>query len=259
MTTTRMINAVIIEDEPKNAALLKKMLDMYCPQVNICGNANSVENAVTLITKTNPDLIFLDIEISGGNAFHLLDILQPIKFDIIFVTAYDSYLLKAIKYSALDYLFKPINIQVLVAAVNKSIAKINTQKISQQIELLLENLSTTKQPATITLPTSFGFYLIPIENIVRCEAKGSYTIFFMNDGKSHIASKTLKEYEDLLPSDTFFRAHHSHLVNIHFIVKYHKGKGGIIEMKDKSVIPLATRRKTDFINLFLPSNSAVID
>jgi two-component system LytT family response regulator len=259
MTTTKMVNAVIIEDEPKNAALLKKMIDMYCPQVNICGSANSVENAASLITKTKPELLFLDIEIGGGNAFHLLDLLQPINFSIIFVTAYDSYLLKAIKYSALDYLFKPINIQELIAAVNKAVEKINTQKISQQIDLLLHNLATPKQPATITLPTSFGFFLITIENIVRCEAKGSYTIFYMNDGKSHVASKTLKEYEELLPSDTFFRAHHSHLVNIHFIVKYHKGKGGIIEMKDKSIIPLATRRKADFVNLFLPGNSAVIE
>jgi two-component system LytT family response regulator len=254
-----MITAVIIEDEPKNAALLKKMLEMYCPQVTICGNANSVENAVALITKTNPDLLFLDIEISGGNAFHLLDILPPAKFDIIFVTAYDSYLLKAIRYSALDYLFKPINIQELVAAVNKSIAKINAQKISQQIELLLENLSTSKQPTTITLPTSFGFYLITIQNIVRCEAKGCYTTFFMSDGKSHMASRTLKEYEDILPPDIFFRTHHSHLVNIHFIVKYHKGKGGIIEMTDKSLVPIATRRKTDFVNLFLQGNTTVIE
>jgi len=259
MTTTKMINAVIIEDEPKNAALLKKMLDLYCPQVIVCGTANSVENAVALVTKTQPDLLFLDIEISGGNAFHLLDILQPVKFNVIFVTAYDSYLLKAIKYSVLDYLFKPINIRELIAAVNKSIDKINTQKISQQIELLLQNLSTAKQPATISLPSSFGFYLITVENIVRCEAKGSYTIFYMNDGKSHIASKTLKEYEDLLPPDVFFRAHHSHLVNINFIVRYHKGKGGIIEMQDKSIIPLATRRKADFVNLFLTGNNAVID
>jgi two-component system LytT family response regulator len=189
MTTTKTINAVIIEDEPKNAALLKKMLDMYCPQVTVCGNANSVENAVALITKTKPDLLFLDIEISGGNAFHLLDILQPVKFDIIFVTAYDSYLLKAIRYSALDYLFKPINIQELVAAVNKSIAKINTQKISQQIELLLENLSTSKQPATITLA---NFIWVLFNNYTKyCQVRSKRLLhyFFMSDGKSHIASR----------------------------------------------------------------------
>ena len=248
---TKTINAVIVEDEPKNTALLKTMLEMYCPQINVCGDANSIESAISLIKKNSPDLVFLDIEISGGNAFQLLDILQPISFYVIFVTAYDSYLLKAIKYSALDYLFKPINIKELIAAVNKSMEKIQTQKTSQQIELLLRNFSPPKTHTTITLPTSFGFYVIAVQNIVRCEAKGSYTIFYMNDGKSHTTCKTLKEYEDILPPDVFFRAHYSHLVNMNFILKYHKGKGGTIEMKDKSVIPLAARRKNDFIQLFI--------
>lgn len=246
----KSINAVIVEDEPKNITLLKNMLEMCCPQVNIVGDAHSVELAVNVITKTNPDLVFLDIEISGGNSFQLLDILQPVKFDIIFVTAYDNYLLKAIKYSALDYLFKPINIKELIAAVNKSTERMQNQIASRQIELLLKQLTSPKNKITITLPTSFGFYVIAVQDIVRCEAKGSYTVFYMNDGKSHTASKTLKEYEELLPADIFFRAHHSHLINIQFVVKYHKGTGGIIEMKDKSEIPLAARRKNDFISLF---------
>jgi two-component system LytT family response regulator len=252
--TNKTINAVIVEDEPKNIVLLKKMLDMYCPQVNICGNANTVETAVNLITAKKPDLVFLDIEISGGNAFQLLDILQPVKFSIIFVTAYDNYLLKAIKYAALDYLFKPVNIKELVAAVNKSAEKINAQNTSRQIEMLLKSFSTPKNTATIALPTSFGFYIIPVQDIVRCEAKGNYTIFYMEDGKSHTASKTLKEFEDVLPPDIFFRAHHSHLININYVVKYHKGKGGIIEMKDKTEIPLASRRKNDFLSLFDPAD-----
>jgi two-component system LytT family response regulator len=247
-----MIRAVIIEDEPKNVTLLKKMLEMYCPQVMICGNANSIESSLRLIKQINPDLAFLDIEISGGNSFQLLDVLKPVNFHVIFVTAYDNYLLKAIKYSALDYLLKPINIQELIAAVNKSVDKIYTQKTSERIDLLLQSFPTLKSPSTIALPTVFGFNFITIQNIVRCEARGSYTILFMNDGKFYTASKALKEYEDLLPSDIFFRVHHSHLVNINFIVKYHKGKGGIIEMSDKSLIPLAARRKNEFINLFVP-------
>jgi two-component system LytT family response regulator len=248
-----MINAVIVEDEPKNAALLKKMLQMYCPQINVCGDANSIETALELIKNINPDLVFLDIEIGGGNAFNLLDSLKPIKFDIIFVTAYDSYLLKAIKYSALDYLFKPLNIKELIVAVNKSVDKIHKQKIFDRNELLLQNLSTPKSLSTIALPTAFGFHFVSVQNIIRCEAKGSYTILFVNDKKSYTASKTLKEFEELLPADIFFRAHHSHLVNLNFVQKYHKGKGGIIEMIDKSMIPLAARRKNEFIKLFLPN------
>lgn len=245
------INAVIIEDEPKNVALLKKMLEIYCPQVSVYGDANSVESAISLIAKVNPELVFLDIEIGGGNAFQLLDIIKPVMFDVIFVTAYDNYLLQAIKHSALDYLFKPINIPELISAVKKSSERIQAQKVSKQLNSMLQNLSAPKPPATITLPTAFGFYLIAVQNIIRCEAKGSYTVFYTNDQKTHTASKTLKEFEDVLPADTFFRAHYSHLINIHFVVKYHKGKGGIIEMKDKSKIPLAARRKNDFLNLIL--------
>ena len=250
MTNKNMIKAAIVEDEPKNAALLKKMLDMYCPQVNICGQANSIETAVKLINEHAPDLVFLDIEISGGNTFELLDILQPVHFHVIFITAYDSYLLKAIKYSALDYLFKPVNIDELIAAVNKSAEKIQEKNTSKRIELLLKNVSTPKSPTAIALTTESGFYMIPIENIMRCEASGNYTVFFTNDGKSHKSSKTLGEYEELLPANIFFRAHYSYLINVRFVAKYHKGKGGFIEMTDKTIIPLATRRKIDFLNLF---------
>lgn len=251
MMNEKLIRALIIEDEPKNVALLKKMLEMYCPKVLVCGNAGSVKDAADLIKQTNPDLVFLDIEISGGNSFHLLDMLQPVNFDIIFVTAYDNYLLKAIKYSALDYLFKPINIQELISAVNKSVDKISTRNTSEQIKLLLQDFSAAKPLATIALPTAFGLQFITVQNIIRAEAKGSYTVLFMNNGKSYTVSKTLKEYEDLLPQDIFFRIHHSYLINLKFIVKYHKGKGGVIEMTDKSMIPLAARRKNEFINLFL--------
>ncbi len=249
--SNKIIRTVIIEDEPKNTTVLKKMLDLYCPQVMVCGDTNSIDSSVKLIKQINPDLVFLDIEISGGNTFQLLDILKPINFEIIFVTAYDNYLLKAIKYSALDYLLKPVNIQELIIAVNKSVEKIYTQKASERIDLLLQSLSTSKSPSTIALPTASGFHFITIQNIIRCEAKGSYTMLFTNDGKSYTASKTLKEYEDLLPQDIFFRSHHSHLLNINFIAKYHRGKGGIIEMSDKSIIPLAARRKNEFISLFV--------
>src|SRR6478736_2095864 len=138
-TNNKILNAVIVEDEPKNTTLLKKMLEMYCPQIQVCGEANAVEIAASVIKQVNPDIVFLDIEISGGNAFQLLDILQPVKFDVIFVTAYDSYLLQAIKYSALDYIFKPVSIKELIAAVNKSLEKSSDHNIAGQIKLLLQN------------------------------------------------------------------------------------------------------------------------
>ncbi len=248
--SNEIIRAVIVEDEPKNVAILKKMLEVYCLQVKVVGNSNSIESSIKLINDADPDLVFLDIEISGGNSFQLLDILQPIKFDVIFTTAYDNYLLKAIRYSALDYLFKPINITELVTAVNKSIQKNRNQDISQKVEQLLQSFTTQKPHASIKISTSTGFHLVDIDHIIRCEAKGSYTTIFLSDGKNYMSSKSLKEYEDLLPGNIFFRAHHSHLINMNFIAKYNKGKGGEIEMKDKSLIPLASRRKNDFLQLF---------
>jgi two-component system LytT family response regulator len=247
------IPTVIVDDEPKNIALLEKMIGLYCPQLSVCGHATSIESATKIIRQENPTVVFLDIEIRGGNAFQLLDLLKPVKFEVIFVTAYDNYLLKAIKYSALDYLLKPINIEELIIAVNKSVDKIQSQQTSERIESLLQNIISPKPLSTIAVPTSLGFDLISVHKITRCEAKGGYTIIFMNEGRSYTASKTLKEYEELLPEQNFFRVHHSHIVNTHFIAKYHKGKGGVIEMMDKSIVPLAARRKNDFLKLFLSS------
>jgi len=250
MRNDALLRAVIVEDEPKNVVILKKMLEAYCPQVTVVGNSNSIESSIKLINDTAPNLVFLDIEISGGNAFQLLDILQPVIFDVIFTTAYDNYLLKAIRYSALDYLFKPINIGELVAAVNRFIQKNRNQNVSRKVELLLQSFSIQKPHNTIKISTPTGFHLVDMENIIRCEAKGSYTNIFLTDGKNYVSSKSLKEYEDLLPENIFFRSHHSHLINMNFIIKYNRGKGGEIEMKDKSIVPLASRRKNDFLQLF---------
>jgi two-component system LytT family response regulator len=253
MENENSINVVIVDDEPKNVSLLKKMLNMYCPQVKICGDANSVEGAVKRIKECKPDLVMLDVEVSGGNAFHILDLLQPVNFDVIFITAYDSYMLQAIKYSALDYLFKPVNIQDLIAAVNKSNNKLIKQKTFEQVQLLLQNISKPKTLASLALPNATGLQFITIQNIVKCEANGSYTNIFTSDGKSVVASRTLKEFEEILPHESFFRTHHSYIINLNFIAKYHKGNGGIIEMTDNSNVPLAARRKNDFIRLFTTS------
>lgn len=250
MENENVLNVVIVDDEPKNVTILKKMLNMYCPQVTICGDANSVESAVKRIKECKPDLVLLDIEVSGGNAFHILDLLQPVSFDVVFITAYDNYMLQAIKYSALDYLFKPVNIQELIAAINKSSNKHIKQRTFEQVQLLLQNISKPKALSSLALPNATGLQFITIQNIVRCEAHGSYTSIFTSDGVSVVASRTLKEFEEILPQENFFRTHHSYIINLNFIAKYHKGNGGYIEMTDKSKVPLAARRKNDFIRLF---------
>lgn len=246
-----MIKAVIVEDEPGNVKILKKMLETYCPQVNIFGEAANIESAFDLIKKVTPELIFLDIEIPGGNAFTLLDKLKPFNFEIIFVTAYDNYTLKAIKYSALDYLLKPVSIEELISSVNKVTEKVNALHFQQRMESLLQNLDGGRKTLqSLAVPAHFGYEFIIVNNIIRCEANGKYTYFFMTDSRKVISVKNLKEYEDMLSSEIFFRIHHSHLININFIKRYHKSNA-IVEMEDGIMIPLATRRKKEFLNLFI--------
>jgi len=242
---------LIVEDEPGNVRMLKKLLETYCPQINVLGEAGSVDTAFELIKTTKPELVFLDIEMPGGNAFTLLDKLKPLNFEVIFVSAYDNYTLKAIKYSALDYILKPVNIEELINAVNKVSEKINSLQFQQRIESLMSNLNTSKKSLqSLAVPANFGYEFIVVNNIIRCESSGKYTYFYVNDGRKIISVKNLKEYEDLLSPDIFFRIHHSHLININFIKRYHKGNG-IIEMEDGIKIPIASRRKKEFLSLFL--------
>jgi len=244
-----MIRAVIIEDEPGNVKIFRKMLETYCPQVAVCGEAGDADTAFALIRQTTPQLVFLDIEIPGGNAFTLLDKLKPINFEIIFVTAYDNYTLKAIKYSALDYLLKPVSIEELIAAVNKVAQKINTH-FQHRIDHLLQNVELSKKSLqSLAVPAHFGYEFIIVNNIIRCEASGKYTFFFMSDDRKIVSVKNLKEYEEILSPDVFFRMHHSHLININFIKRYHK-TSGIVEMEDGIMIPLASRRRKEFLSLF---------
>lgn len=246
-----MIRTLIVEDEPGNIRMLKKLVGAYCPQIEIVGEAGTVDTAFELIKKSDPELVFLDIEMPGGNAFTLLDRLKPLNFEIIFISAYDNYTMKAIKYSALDYILKPVNIEELINAVNKVSEKVNAQQMQQRIENLLGNVGASKKsPQSLAVPANFGYEFIVVNNIIRCEASGKYTFFYMNDGRKIISVKNLKEYEALLSPDIFFRIHHAHLINIHFIKRYHKSKG-IVEMEDSIKIPLAARRRKEFLSLFL--------
>ena len=241
-----MIRAVIIEDESKNVALLKKMLSAYCPAIMVEGYAGSVDAAFNLIQHDKPDIVFLDIELIGGNAFALLDKLSPVNFAIIFITAFESYALKAIKYSALDYLMKPINITELVAAVNKVSDKLHSHQIQERVEILLKNTMSFKKDPMITIPAKSGFEFVNTELVVRLESARSYTNFILNDGRKILSIKHLKDYEDMLSKDLFIRVHNSHIVNKNFVNRYHKGKLLLIEMTNKEFVPLSPARRPFF-------------
>ena len=246
-----MIRAIIVDDEPKNRKILRSLLTDFCPQVTITGEAASAEEARTLIDEETPDLLFLDIEMPRGNAFDLLDEIMPVKFEIIFITAFDEYTLKAFRYSALDYLLKPVDIEELKTAVKRASDKIGLKSINKQLSNLLQNIQSPGMVAPkIALPTQDGFIFQATKDIVRFEAKGNYTYVFTTDGSKHISSRTIRQYEEMLPESLFFRIHNSHIINLNYIKKYNKGRGGCVIMSDGSQLEVATRRKDDFLALF---------
>lgn len=248
-----MISSVIIDDEPKNLKTLSHLLQEFCPDVKVAGMVQNHEEAVALIEKEKPDLVFLDIAMPGGNAFDLLDKLQPVEFEVIFVTAYDNFMLTAFKYSAVDYLLKPVKIEELQAAVVRANErKSRKQNNLQQLGNLLNNLHKQQGASVnkIALPSQDGLIFLPVNEIIRLEASGSYAHIFTTDKKKLIATRRISEYEELLPDSHFFRIHYSHLINLDHVIKYHRGRGGTVEMSDGAMLELATRRKEEFLALF---------
>lgn len=243
-----MLKAIIIDDELKGRiALRQKILD-YCKDIQITGEAESGEEGLRLIEKHHPDIVFLDIEMPRMNGFEMLKQVKNKKFHIIFTTAYDQYAITAIKYSAFDYLLKPIDIEELKSAI----ARISQQDIhhtEKKLDALEQNLGSKKKFNKIAVPTIQGLLFFDINTIIHLEAQSNYTILYFTDHPKLIASKTLKEFEELLPMDIFFRTHHSHIINLNFIKRYIKGDGGQIEMQNGSYVDVARRKKEEFLNL----------
>ncbi|RYZ55152.1 MAG: response regulator transcription factor [Sphingobacteriales bacterium] len=240
--------AVIIEDEKKSRELLKSLIETFCPEVTISGTADSVVKGISLIKTVQPDIVLLDIEMQSGTGFDLLQQLDQFSFEVIFTTAYEQYALKAIKFSALDYLLKPIDVQDLQQAIRKATEKRSRGPENINLEQLVHNLRHNKAPK-ISISTSEEILFIEVEQITRCEANGAYTIFYLRNGSKVMASKNLKEFEAMLSDHQFYRVHHSHLINMREVQKYIKADGGMIEMKDGSRVSLSHTRKEEFMEL----------
>ncbi len=246
-----MIEAVIIEDERKSALTLKKIIENYCPSITIVGQSGTIQQAHKLIRNCKPQLVFLDIEMPDGNAFTLLDYLKPVDFLVIFVTAHSSYSIQAIRYSALDYLLKPVNINELITAVNKANEKINYHKLQERVDGLIQHInSPRKEIQTVAIPISTGYEILQVAEIIRFEAEGSYTDIILSNGRKIRSIRLLHEYDDMLPSEIFFRVHHSFIINKSHIRKFLKGKNASVELSDKVIIPIAQRKKGDFFDYF---------
>jgi two-component system LytT family response regulator len=240
------MKAILVDDDESNLSGLGEKLAKHCPQVEIIAKCDNGEDAIKTIDMMQPDIVFLDIEMPVMNGFLMLQQLNYKKFSLIFVTAYDHYAIKAIRYSALDYLVKPVAIPDLVNAVAKALANHNSQQSQKQVELLLEHFSKKTQ-RRITIPTNDGLQFINLDDIVYLEASDNYTNIFLGPGRKFLVSRTLKSFEDLLPVETFVRIHHGTIINKLFVDKYLRGDGGQVTMRDGSVLDVSKRKKTEFL------------
>ncbi len=238
-----MIRAIIVDDEPYCCDTLETMLEKYCPEIQLLAVCHSGEEAIAAISHHKPDLVFLDIEMPRMNGFDMLQKIGAINFEIIFTTSFDQYALRAIRFSALDYLLKPIDKEDLQTAVHKVIQR--TQKpIEQQLQLLMQKLQQPTNPINkIALPTMEGLQMVPVESILYCESDSNYTTFHLKNKQKIIVSRTLKEMEEMLEEYSFARVHSSYLVNLQEVNKYIKGEGGYLVLNDGSTINVSTSRK----------------
>ena len=244
-----MIKAIIIDDEQHCIDRLQNLLREHCSAaVQVMGAFRSVEEGAKAIHELKPALVFLDVEIQDKTGFDLLQQVDEISFAVIFTTAYQQYAVQAFKFSALDYLLKPIDPDDLMQAVHKLKEKNSKEEMAAKLDALFYNLKSM-QGATkkISVPTINGLSFIDISNIIRCQSDINYTTIFLKDKQKIIVAKTLKEFDGLLTGYNFYRVHNSHLINLSYVKNYNKGKGGFITMTDNSVVEVSTRRKDEFL------------
>ena len=245
-----MFTAIIIDDVDNSRLTLAHDLKQYCPQIKIVGEANSVKTAVDEITEKKPDVVFLDIQLGDGLGFEILETINDFDFHVIFTTALDTYGIKAIKFSALDYLLKPIDPDELVEAVNKLKKNTKTGNLKDSINLLLNNIKDINPGnKRIALNSADKIHMVYITDIIRCESQGSYTIFHLKDKEQIVVTKNLKEYENLLEDYSFIRIHHSHLINFAYLKEFVKKDGGYAVMTDNSQVPVSFRKRNDLMGM----------
>jgi two-component system, LytTR family, response regulator len=244
-----MIQVVIVDDEAHCVNRLTELLARHhADEIEMLGSFSTVEDGVKAIERLKPGLIFLDVQIHDKTGFDLLKELGKADFDVVFTTAFEKFAVQAFKFSALDYLLKPVDSEELAAAVSKFKAKQSMNETSAKLDILFHNLKTLQSGTKkICVPVATGFTFIEVAEIVRCESEINYTTLFLKDKKKLVVAKTLKEFEEMLSELNFFRVHNSHLINLNYIKSYNKGKGGFVTLTDNSEIEVSTRRKEDFL------------
>jgi two-component system LytT family response regulator len=248
-----MIKAMIVDDEPYCCEALSILLERYCPQINVTGSYHSGIDALMAIRQDRPQLLFLDIEMPRMNGFELLENIKELPLQLIFTTSYDQYAIKAIRFSALDYLLKPIDREELLRSVHKAEQRLF---YPLQIDMLFQKLQNPAHPfQKIAIPTMEGLQMVTVDTILFCTSDSNYTVLTLKDHQKIIASRTLKEIEELLEDHSFLRVHHSSVVNLNEVSKYVKGEGGYLVMSDNSSINVSRSRKEALLKKLQPSRS----
>ncbi len=244
-----MFKVVIIDDELSAREVIAHQLSSCCDQVELVGEADGVESGIALIGATKPDIVLLDINLKDGSGFDLLRELDQIRFKLIFITAYDRYALKAIKFSALDYLLKPIDSDEFTRAIKRALSTLESENQNLKLNAFFNNFKFINQEARkIVLHTANSIYLINVADIIRCQAENNQTRFYLTNGDQLLASKTLKEFDELLSDYQFLRVHKTHLINVNFIERFDKLHKLLLILKDKSIVPVALRRKDEVLS-----------
>lgn len=247
-----MLNSIIVDDEQHSCKILASLLSRYCPEVNVIATCTNGLEALEAIPRLRPNLVFLDVEMPRMNGFELLEQLPATNFHLIFVTSYDSYALKAIRFSAIDYLLKPVDREELQKAVQKVMQRMETP-LPEQLKIILEKIhQPSAAPTKIALPTMEGLQMVSVESIISCEADDNYTTLMLKNNKKVVVSSTLKVIEELLEDHSFIRIHRSYLVNVKEIEKYMKADGGYVVMSDGSQIYVSRNKKEELIKMLLP-------
>lgn len=255
---SQTLRAVIIDDETNAREALTNLIRIVSPEVEVCGEARNADSGIELIRKQRPNLIFLDIQMPGKSGFDLLSSFEKVNFGVIFTTAYQEYAIRAFRFSAIDYLLKPIDPDELQTAVSKFRDRVGSVN-PQQLQILQEQLDPVRAPRLvarkrndnqrIALPTAEGIHFVQMTDIIQCESLGSYTKFHLVKGPAIVVSRLLKEYEEILDNYYFFRVHQSNIINLEHIKRYVKGDGGQVWMSDNTEIEVSRRRKDEFLLL----------
>ncbi|HLX93640.1 MAG TPA: LytTR family DNA-binding domain-containing protein [Puia sp.] len=240
-----MITAIIVDDEQHCRVTLESLIGRFFSEVAIKASCKSPAEGIQAIHVHHPSLVFLDVEMPPSTGFEMLRQLDEIDFEIIFTTAFERYAIQAIKFSALDFLLKPIGKDDLGEAIFKMKEKKSVDRSAKKIEALFENIQGPSKK--IVLPTANGIELVYLQDIIRLDSNANYTTFHLKNSKKLLVSKTIKEYEEMLEGVNFFRVHNSHIINLRYVKNYIKGEGGIVKMEDGSSIDVSRRRKDEFL------------